>query len=130
MAAEAGGRGPKSTSRRTCSNALLPENSSHGLLCGCERDSPLSQPQHTSVSEATTHQRSCLTNENRIDICEPGQSARLSFTHRQAHRGQHTLQIIIAVVFNFDPATIFGVVDKDVSAEMLLKPALQIRNCG
>ena len=49
---------------------------------------------------------------------------------RQAKRVEDALEIVVAIIFNFDPAPLLAVMHQHTGAEMFLQPVLQILDCG
>src|SRR5881296_2144236 len=47
----------------------------------------------------------------------------------QTESDNHTLEIVIAVIFNLDPSAFFAVVNGDAGSQMLLQAILQLCHC-
>src|SRR5216684_3561776 len=58
------------------------------------------------------------------------ESADSALNRCQAHGSDDALKIIVAVIFNLDPATFFPVMDRHMRAEVLLQLVLQIFDRG
>src|ERR1700719_3635628 len=48
----------------------------------------------------------------------------------QPKRRQNPLEVVIAIIFDFDPAALFPVMDRDMSSEFFLQPILHIFHYG
>ena len=61
-----------------------------------------------------------------ISLQHPTTLALPLFRSRQPERGNDSLEIVISVIFDFDPAALFSGVNRHMGPEMLLQPILQI----
>ena len=124
MASDAGGRGPKSTSRWTWTSAFSPENSCQIFASGARTNS--TRRQETSASDAEQIRRSGALEERSNDFTSSNTpSLDYSFVW-ETESGDDPLKIVVPVVFDFYLPAFFSVVNGDVRAHVLLQTILQI----